>query len=48
MPVEKILVCEPYGPLGTIGPRGLLCFGGRQAVSEKYHKQPTYIPISNS
>jgi hypothetical protein len=41
MPAGKLLACEPYGPLGTIGPRGLLCFGGRQAASEKYHKQPT-------
>jgi len=25
MPAEKILACEPDGPLGTVIPRGPLC-----------------------
>ena len=39
MPAKRILVCEPNGPLGTLIPRGPLCFwggapGGESIISE--------------
>ena len=41
MPAGRLLACEPDGPLGTIIPRGPLCFRDTHPPREERDECPT-------
>ena len=43
MPAETIAVRNFDGSLGTLIPRGPLCFGGAQLLNDGYHNLPTFL-----
>jgi hypothetical protein len=43
MPAGRFLACEPEGPLGTLIPRGPLCFGGAQLPGDRCQHLHTFL-----